>query len=123
YGRGYALGNLGRYEEALASYDKAVVIKPDYHEAWYNRGYALGNVGRYEEALASYDKALAIKPDLHLAWYNKARCYVLQNQLDQGLENLSKAIHLNSECGEWAKTDSDFDIIRDDARFVALIQG
>jgi tetratricopeptide (TPR) repeat protein len=30
-------------EEAIASYDKALEIKPDYHEAWYNRGFALGN--------------------------------------------------------------------------------
>jgi superkiller protein 3 len=29
YNRGYALGNLGRLEEAIASYDKALEFKPD----------------------------------------------------------------------------------------------
>ncbi|MDY6786372.1 MAG: tetratricopeptide repeat protein [Cyanobacteriota bacterium] len=29
---------MGRYEEAVASYDAALKIKPEYHEAWYNRG-------------------------------------------------------------------------------------
>jgi tetratricopeptide (TPR) repeat protein len=53
HNRGFALGNLGRYEEAIASYDQALEIKPDYHEAWYNRGNALDNLGRYEEAIAS----------------------------------------------------------------------
>lgn len=53
----------GRYEEAIASYDKAVAIKPDYHEAWSNRGASLGRLGRYEEAIASFDKALEFKPD------------------------------------------------------------
>jgi tetratricopeptide (TPR) repeat protein len=53
---------------AIASYDKALEIKPDFHEAWYNRGIALGNLGRYEEAIASWDRALEIKPDDHEAF-------------------------------------------------------
>jgi Flp pilus assembly protein TadD len=44
--RGIALGNLGRFEDAIASYDQALEIKPDFHQAWYNRGVALGNLGR-----------------------------------------------------------------------------
>ncbi|MEG4866052.1 tetratricopeptide repeat protein, partial [Microcoleus sp. CZ3-B2] len=28
------------YAKALASYDKALEIKPENHEVWYNRGYA-----------------------------------------------------------------------------------
>jgi tetratricopeptide (TPR) repeat protein len=47
---------------------KALEIKPNYHEAWFNRGIALDNLGRWEEAIASYDKALEIKPDYHEAW-------------------------------------------------------
>jgi Flp pilus assembly protein TadD len=35
------LGKLGRLEEAIASYDQALEIKPDKDEAWNNRGYAL----------------------------------------------------------------------------------
>lgn len=58
---------LGRYEEALAAYDKALEIKPDFHLAWYNRGNALGSLERYEEALISYDKALEFNPDLYQA--------------------------------------------------------
>ncbi|PLZ91823.1 hypothetical protein CEN44_07580 [Fischerella muscicola CCMEE 5323] len=120
--RGIALFQLGRYEEAIASYDKAVEIKPDYQEAWYIRGIALRQLGRYEEAIASYDKALEIKPDYHQAWYNKACCYALQVNIEQAIENLQKAIILNPECREMAKTDSDFDSIRDDERFQELIE-
>ncbi|WP_353572711.1 tetratricopeptide repeat protein [Candidatus Albibeggiatoa sp. nov. BB20] len=32
---------LDKYEEAIASYDKALKIKPDYALAWYNRGVSL----------------------------------------------------------------------------------
>ncbi|WP_016865047.1 TPR end-of-group domain-containing protein, partial [Fischerella muscicola] len=86
------------------------------------RGIALRQLGRYEEAIASYDKALEIKPDYHQAWYNKACCYALQVNIEQAIENLQKAIILNPECREMAKTDSDFDSIRDDERFQELIE-
>ncbi|MBD2148688.1 tetratricopeptide repeat protein [Pseudanabaena sp. FACHB-1277] len=121
--RGSALGNLGRDEEAMASFEQALQIKPDYHEAWYNRGIVLGELRRYEEAIASYDRALQIKPDKYEAWYNKACAYSLINAIELALENLQKAIQLNpDENREMAKTDSDFDNIRHDPRFQALIQ-
>jgi tetratricopeptide (TPR) repeat protein len=34
------LDELGRYEEAIASYDRALAIKPDYHKVWMNRGFS-----------------------------------------------------------------------------------
>jgi len=43
-------------EEAIASYDKALQIKPEFHEAWYNRGVALKELGQLEKAIASHDK-------------------------------------------------------------------
>ncbi len=118
--RGVALGNIGKYEEAILSYD---TIKFDYYEAWINRGITLSNLGRYEEAISSYDKAIEVKSSAPNAYYNKACAYSLQNNLEPALENLQKAIQLNPEkYRDMAKTDSDFDNIRHDPRFQALIQ-
>ncbi len=79
-------------------------------------------MGRLEQATASYDKAIEIKPDNHSSWYNKACCYALQNNIEQAIENLQIAINLNpEEYREMAKTDSDFDAIRNNDRFQALI--
>ncbi len=120
--RGLALVILGRYEEAVASYDQALKFKPDDDAAWYNRGNALVNLGRYKEAIASYEKALQFNPDNDSAWYNKACCYALQGNIDLAIENLEKAINLNPDkYPEMAKTDSDFDSIRQDPRFQTLI--
>ncbi|WP_225902937.1 tetratricopeptide repeat protein [Pseudanabaena yagii] len=119
--RGDALRDLNRYEEAISSYDKALEIKPDYHYAWSSRGYAFLRLGKFDEALASFEKEMEFNEGS--AYYDKACFYVVQNQIDEAILNLQKTIEIDSE--EYlnrAKTDSDFDNIRHDPRFQALIQ-
>jgi Flp pilus assembly protein TadD len=65
---GVALGNLGRPEEAIASFRRALEIDPTDAATHYNMGVALNNLGRPEEAIASYRRALEIDPS-----YKKAR--------------------------------------------------
>lgn len=120
--RGQALDIIGRYEEAMASFDKALEIEPDYYSAWDMRGLTLLNLGRYEEAISSYEKVLEIKPEHSSALYNKACAYALQGRIEPTLDNLERAIELNqSEYGDLAKYDKDFDLIRSDSRFQILI--
>ena len=61
--RGAALQLLGRFEEALASYDAALALEPDNAVLLYNRGRTLQDLGRFEEALASYQYSLALNPN------------------------------------------------------------
>ncbi len=58
FSRGNAFYHLDRKEEAVIAYNKALEIKPDLHEAWYNKGVALNDLGREEEAIEAYEKAL-----------------------------------------------------------------
>src|SRR5581483_10662061 len=60
---GVANAALLRFDEALASYDKAIQLRPDFAVAHYNRGNALSDLKRPDEAVASYDKAIRIRPD------------------------------------------------------------
>ena len=121
WNRGIALRQLGRLEEAITAFDNALKIKPDYPDAWDNRGYALFNLGRYEETIASYDNALRFKRDDASAYFNKACAYALQENITLALENLKQAINLDSKYLEMAKTDTDFDKIRNDRRFINLL--
>ena len=58
YNEGVEFAKLGQFTEAVASYDKALAINPDYAEAWKSRGKALGNLDRVSEALTSFDKLI-----------------------------------------------------------------
>jgi tetratricopeptide (TPR) repeat protein len=60
-----------RHTEALASFDRALAVRPDYAEALYNRGVTLQELKRFDEALASYDRALAVRPNYAEALHNR----------------------------------------------------
>ena len=68
--RGVVLKDLKRFDEALASFDRALAIDR-LAGAHSNRGNALRALDRYDEALASYDRALAIRPNDARAIHNR----------------------------------------------------
>jgi len=65
-----AYRDQGRLEEAIASYQNAVALAPDFPAAHVNLGSALAQQGRHPEALACFRRALALEPELAGAWFN-----------------------------------------------------
>ena len=97
FGQGNTFANLGRYEEALASYDQAISLQPDYAIAWNDRGYPLANLGRYEEALASYDQAISLQPELAMAWFNRGSTLAHLGRYEKSLASYDQAISLQPD--------------------------
>ena len=62
---------LGKKETALANFDRALRLQPDYAEALSNRGNTLHELRRYDEALASFDRALKARPGYAEALSNR----------------------------------------------------
>jgi tetratricopeptide (TPR) repeat protein/NAD-dependent dihydropyrimidine dehydrogenase PreA subunit len=67
YYRGAILNRLGRYEQALASLDQALVEAPDLILAREERGESLWQLGRKQEAFSVWSDAVARNPGLVLA--------------------------------------------------------
>jgi predicted O-linked N-acetylglucosamine transferase (SPINDLY family) len=89
---GNVLQALGRLDEALASYDKALEIEPKLINALYNRGVTLSNMKRMADALASYDKALEIAPDDADIWMNRVPALIDLNRLEEALAAAEKLL-------------------------------
>ena len=60
--RGIVLKDMKRLNEALASYDRAIELRPNYHEARSNRDVALKLLRGLDEALAACERAVAAAP-------------------------------------------------------------
>ena len=60
---GIALNDQGQLDEAIEAYQKAIVIRPDYSDAYNNMGNALKDQGNLGEAKRAYQKAIVIRPD------------------------------------------------------------
>ena len=97
---GSTLKQLGKLDEALASYRQAIALKPDYDEAYYNLGNTLRELGRLDEALASYRQAIALKPDLVPAHYNLGNTLKQLGKLDEALASYRQAIALKPDYAE-----------------------
>jgi tetratricopeptide (TPR) repeat protein len=68
---GVALRELGRYEDAVALYDRAISIKEDNYETWIGRAMTLTYLHKFNDAVESVNKSLTYAPDA------KTKCYAL----------------------------------------------
>jgi len=92
---GYALVELNRPSEALASCDRALALKPDFPDALCSRGNALKDLGRPEEAIASYDQALALSPDFPEALNSRGAVLQILKRTKEALASIERALVLN----------------------------
>jgi len=94
---GVTLQELGRLDEALASYTQSIVLKPDYADAHSNLGTTLQELGRLDEALASYTQAIALKPDYAKAMLNFSITQSYMNNLEAEIVSLQNVLRIDSD--------------------------
>lgn len=64
YNQGNELALQGKIEEAIALWQKAINLKPDFAEPYGQMGMILRHQGKYKEAIPLLEKAIELKPDL-----------------------------------------------------------
>jgi tetratricopeptide (TPR) repeat protein len=87
-------------DEAEASYNQAIALKPDYDEAHNNLGITLQELGRLDEAEASYNQAIALKPDYVEAYTNLGNTLKELGRLDDAIEAYIQALKINPDYTE-----------------------
>jgi tetratricopeptide (TPR) repeat protein len=99
-GRGLALRSLGRLDDALQSYDRALTIEPDNAEALNNRGLLLHELQRFDGALESYDRALAVRSDFAQALNNRGNTLQALERLEEAVASYDRALALEPDLTE-----------------------
>ncbi len=65
---GFCDYHLGKKEEAIASYEKAIEINPDFFWFYYNLGVIYFKDGQYKEAYEVFKKTVKVKPQATLSF-------------------------------------------------------
>jgi tetratricopeptide (TPR) repeat protein len=92
-------------DKAIAEYNKAIQLKPDYAEAYLCRGDAYFTKGYsdrvyYDKAIADYDRVIQLKPDTAEAYQNRGYAYFEKGDYERGLADYSRVIQLRPDVAE-----------------------
>lgn len=94
---GSALLGAGKPAEAIAHFERALQIKPDYAWAHNNLGVAFQRTGRSEEAIRHHQQAVRLKPDYLDAWYNLGIILDRTGQSGLAIECYEQALRINPD--------------------------
>jgi tetratricopeptide (TPR) repeat protein len=95
YNAGNRFFHAGKYSEAIAYFDQAIRLYPEYAEAYNNRCAVYGELGKYDQAIADCTQALRIDPTHAHAYSNRGIGYRKKGQNDQAMADYAKAIALH----------------------------
>ncbi|HEU4468937.1 MAG TPA: tetratricopeptide repeat protein [Nitrososphaeraceae archaeon] len=87
--------NTSRYEEALVSFDRALMIDSMSVDALNGKGLVLNQLGRYEEAITLFDKVLEINPDFTNALYNKGVTLFNLREYEEAITWFDRSLEIN----------------------------
>jgi tetratricopeptide (TPR) repeat protein len=73
------------YDRAIAEYDNALHINPNFVEAYTGRGNAYYRSGNYDQAIEDYNEALRINPDFVEAYNNRGNAKRSKGDYDEAI--------------------------------------
>ncbi|MBQ0034437.1 MAG: tetratricopeptide repeat protein [Bacteroidales bacterium] len=79
------------FEMILRDYDQVMLNQPDFAFAAYNKANMLCTQKDFKAAIQHYTTAIEADPDFAEAWFNRGLTYIFTDELQRGLNDLSKA--------------------------------
>ncbi|MCE9607508.1 MAG: tetratricopeptide repeat protein [Planctomycetia bacterium] len=87
---------LGRFEEAVAAYERSHELDPQASTA-NNRGNALAQVRRIDDAIGAFEAALRLDPEFVPAYVNLGQAYTARGEFQQAMNFLMQALSRNPQ--------------------------
>ena len=78
-------------------YEKLIINKPDFAEAYANLGNSFKELSMYDESLAAYNTAIILSPNLEEVFSNRGTVFYYLKKHKEALENFDKAIAINPD--------------------------
>jgi hypothetical protein len=107
FNRGKHLSDIKRYQDAVADYQSAVALSPNFYYYRYGLGAGYMNIGRYPEAIAEFDKALELQPGMMQSLYGRGLAELEVGNKRAALDDFRQACRLGwqSACRKFQATN------------------
>lgn len=89
-----------KYQNAINDYSYAIMIKPDYGDAFYKRACSNKSIGNYKEAFVDFNIAIILNKKDDFAYYGRAILHYEVGNYDKAELDLKTAINLNPKFSE-----------------------
>jgi len=94
---GKQLARQGNLAGAVANFNEAIRLAPNYVAAYNQLGNAYQQLGQIEDAIAAYQQLLSINPNLAQAHCNLGAIWQIQGKVEAALSAYQKAIELKPD--------------------------
>jgi len=95
--RGDSYKDSDEYMKAIAEYDKAIELDPQYAQAYYNRGYTYKELGEHQKAIDDFSRAIEIDPQFAKAYNNRGIVYKELDEHQKAIDDYSRAIEIDPQ--------------------------
>ncbi len=97
---GVVNGQLGHLTEAVEYCRKAVKLKPDYFDAWYNLAQAYMHCDKPQDAASAYKSVIGLKPDYVEAHYNLGYALEQMGDYEAAIKSYREAVRVKPDYAE-----------------------
>lgn len=98
--RGVVYARLNQPDRAIADFNRAVTLFPEYAAVYNNRGAFLVALGAIDEGIKDFDRAIVLAPGYVAAWNNRAAAHAKEGRLEAAIADYTRAISISSALAE-----------------------
>ncbi len=93
--RGWAYSSLKNYQQAIADFERALELDPNYAWAYGSRGWAYYWFKDYQRAFADFNRSLELDPNDAFAYYRRGWAYDALKNYQQAIADFNHAVELD----------------------------
>jgi tetratricopeptide (TPR) repeat protein len=118
---GYAYRLMERYAEAVPQLESAARIDEQELSPWIELGWCYKRLGKLDRAIEALEEAMESHSEEALVHYNLACYWALSKNVPMTVLYLAQAFDIDSSYRDLVAAESDFDAVRHDPHFDALV--
>ncbi|MDX1707801.1 MAG: tetratricopeptide repeat protein [Desulfobacterales bacterium] len=97
FDKGALVSTYGNNEAAVQYFHKAIVLDPNFSQAYFSQGVSYGQLGQYQKAIAQINMAIQKEPQNSLYYYGRGRVYLLWGDKEKAMADFRKAAEMGDE--------------------------